>query len=217
MILMFLERAHGCLGAWKGGPEVPGPLPWAPRARPRGAPRGGVSAVSSKAVGGYAPLGFASFFMFVFCSISPTAGLDLGLIFGTPGGAAELGKSALVHPVCRRDSLFFACSFSKMSRCMFSTFMFVFIALPDGRARFGAHLGKPRGGPRQSWDRLGSDPFSPCGSGSLFAPSWAPLAVVLGPFWPHFGPSWGLLGPFWVVLGSPGVVFGHSGWHFGFL
>ena len=36
MIFMFIERAHGCLGAWEAGPGVPGPLPWVPGARPRG-------------------------------------------------------------------------------------------------------------------------------------------------------------------------------------
>ena len=68
----------------------------------------------------------------------------------------------------------------------------------------------PRGGPRRSWDRLGSDPFSSCVSGSLFGPFRGHLGVVLGRLWPHFGPAWALWGPFWVVLGSPGLVFGHS-------
>ena len=63
---------------------------------------------------------------------------------------------------------------------------------------------RPWGGPRRSWNRLGSALFSSCGSGSLFCPSWARLGVVLGCFWLRFGPSWSLLASFW---GSPVGIF----------
>ena len=66
------------------------------------------------------------------------------------------------------------------------------------------------GGPRRSWDRLGSVLFSSCDSGSLFLASWVPLGVVLGRLWPRFGSSWALWGPFTVVFGSPELVFGYS-------
>ena len=56
------------------------------------------------------------------------------------------------------------------------------------------------GGPRRSWDRLGSVLLSSCDSGSLFKASWMPLGVVLGCSWGHFWPSWELLGSF---LGTP--------------
>ena len=71
---------------------------------------------------------------------------------------------------------------------------------PGGRL---SYANRPLGGPRRSWDRLGSTLFSSCGLGSLFWPSWAPLGVVLGRFWTCFGPSWALVGAFW---GSPGAV-----------
>ena len=90
----------------------------------------------------------------------------------------------------------------KMSRCMSLTCMFFLIALPKGRARFGPHVGGPRGGPRRSRDRLGSDPFSSCGSGSLFGPFRGPLGVVLERLWPHFGPSWAHFVSSWARLGS---------------
>ena len=56
---------------------------------------------------------------------------------------------------------------------------------------------RPVGGPRRSWDRLGSVLFSSCDSGSLFCPSWVPLRIVLGRLRPRFGSSWALLGSFW--------------------
>ena len=44
MIFVFIERAHGCLGAWEGGPVVPGPPPLGPW----GASPGGVPAPNYK-------------------------------------------------------------------------------------------------------------------------------------------------------------------------
>ena len=76
-----LERTHGCLGAWEAGPGVPGPLPWAPGARPRG-PRGGVPAESLRTVGGYASLGFASKIISMLMSIFGRFGVDLGYLLG---------------------------------------------------------------------------------------------------------------------------------------
>ena len=52
----------------------------------------------------------------------------------------------------------------------------------------------PLAGPSRSWDRLSSFLVASCGSDSLFEPSWPPLGVVLGRFWPRFRPSWADLG-----------------------
>ena len=52
----------------------------------------------------------------------------------------------------------------------------------------------PLGGPRRSWDRLGSVLFSSCGLASFFCRFWVPL----GAFW---GCTWGRFGPFGRLLG----------------
>ena len=40
-VLMCLEHAHGCLGAWESGPVVPGPPPLGPWGVSQGLPGGG--------------------------------------------------------------------------------------------------------------------------------------------------------------------------------
>ena len=50
-----------------------------------------------------------------------------------------------------------------------------------------SYANRPWGGPRRSWDRLGSVLFSSCRSGSLFWSSWAPLGVVFGRSGGRFG------------------------------
>ena len=45
---MFIEHAHGCLGAWEGGPVVPGPPPLGPWGASRELPGGGVPAQTTR-------------------------------------------------------------------------------------------------------------------------------------------------------------------------
>ena len=54
---MCLERAHGCLGAWEGGPVVPGPPPLGPWGASQGLP-GGAFGPMSAGQNVESPLGF---------------------------------------------------------------------------------------------------------------------------------------------------------------
>ena len=76
---------------------------------------------------------------------------------------------------------------------------------------FGAVLGAPLscvnrlvGGPRRSWDRLGSVLSSSCGLGSLFlsflSSCWGRLGSLLVSFW-----------EIWAILGSLGSMLGRLG------
>ena len=89
-VLTCLERAHGCLGAWEGGPVVPGPPPLGPWGTSQGLPRGASRAQTTRVNPGYRPFEFASKFMSILMSIWGRFGVDLGsllgLIFG-PFGA----------------------------------------------------------------------------------------------------------------------------------
>ena len=101
----------------------------------------------------------------------------------------------------RLGSLFFVLNF-RFDFLSFGGRFWCRFGLPNGP--LGArksYANRPLGGPRLSWDRLGSLLFSSCGSGSLFCPSWGRLGA--------------LLAPFWAVLGSLGLVFELSGRHFG--
>ena len=67
-VLMCLEHAHGCLGAWEGGPVVPGPPPLGPWGAPqspwgasRGVPGGGPGPMSA-GQNMASPLGFGMIF-----------------------------------------------------------------------------------------------------------------------------------------------------------
>ena len=53
----FSKHAHGCLGAWEGGPVVPGPPPWVPGAPPGGS-LGGVPGPMSAGQFRSGPIGF---------------------------------------------------------------------------------------------------------------------------------------------------------------
>ena len=87
MILLFLclERAHGCLGAWEGGPVVPGPPPLGPWGASQGVPGGGPAPKlqgSLPVTSGCRPFGFASKFMSIRVSIFGRLGVDLGSLLG---------------------------------------------------------------------------------------------------------------------------------------
>ena len=61
----------------------------------------------------------------------------------------------------------------------------------------------PLGGPRRSWDRLGSALFSSCGLTSIFGRFGGLLEVHLGSFWAFGKASWGrfaFLDAFWCFL-----------------
>ena len=81
----------------------------------------------------------------------------------------------------------------------------VFVALPDGRARFGARFEGPRGGSKTV---LGSSWFS-----LLFVLRLGiAFCTVLGPACGRFG---ALLASFWTILGSLGPVLGRLGLSWG--
>ena len=57
----FSKHAHGCLGAWEGGPVVPGPPPLGPWDASQGVPGGGPGPMS-EAQNWASPLGFGIVF-----------------------------------------------------------------------------------------------------------------------------------------------------------
>ena len=67
----------------------------------------------------------------------------------------------------------------------------------------------PLGGPRRSWDRLGSALFSSCGLTSIFGRFGGLLEVHLGSFWAFGKASWGRFG----VSGCILVLFGAAKKH----
>ena len=89
--LCCLERAHGCLGAWEGGPGVPGPLPWAPGARPRGLPGGGSRPNVCGPLMGMPPLNSHQILCRFLCRFLVVLGSILGPSWGHLG--AILGSS----------------------------------------------------------------------------------------------------------------------------
>ena len=87
----FSKHAHGCLGAWEGGPVVPGPPPLGPWGAFRGIPY-----VCSPLRGRH-PSVFASKFMLIWMSIFGRIGVDPGslldVIFAPFGDLARLSWS----------------------------------------------------------------------------------------------------------------------------
>ena len=83
--VMCVERAHGCLEAWEGGPVVPGPPPLGPWGASRGLPGADPGPMSACRTW-RALLGFASKFMSILMSIFGRVGVDLGsLLWGHVG------------------------------------------------------------------------------------------------------------------------------------
>ena len=78
------------MSAWEGGPGVPGLLPWAPGARPRGLPAESLTAVGRRATRGFASK-IMSILMSIFGRLGVHLGSLLGVIFGHVG--AFLGPS----------------------------------------------------------------------------------------------------------------------------
>ena len=67
----------------------------------------------------------------------------------------------------------------------------------------------PLGGPRRSWDRLGSVLFSSCGLASIFGRFWGLLGVHLGSFWAFWKASWGRFGVSGCILMLLGAAKKH--------
>ena len=90
--------------------------------------------------------------------------------------------------------------------CVFWIRFWCRFGLPNG-SRGGplSCANRPVGGPRRSWDRLGSVLFSSCAPGSLFGAHRVPLGVVLnvlGLVFCHLGLSWARFRSSWALLGS---------------
>ena len=125
LIILCLERAHGCLGAWEGGPVVPGPPPLGPWGASRGLPRGGVPAESLRTRSGPAPLVFASNFVSILMSIFGRLGVDLGPFLGVMlGSYSHLFRPKLVPEPSSNRLIFEKVCFTKNERrCSHSTIL----------------------------------------------------------------------------------------------
>ena len=98
MMFFCLERAHGCLGAWEGGPVGPGPPPLGSWGASQGLPGGGPGPklqgpISANPVPRLFEL--PSKFISILVSIFGRLGLDLGSLLGVIFGhvGAFFGQS----------------------------------------------------------------------------------------------------------------------------
>ena len=138
-MILCLERAHGCLGAWD----------WAPGVPPRGS-QGGVPAPNYKVQLGSLPLLDPSNSHQNLCRFGCRFLVDLGSILGPSWGSfsvmlapfsAQVGPGAVFEPSYLRKSDF--------SRNI--TFSNVFLMICHPRWRPKTTQDRPKTGPRSSW------------------------------------------------------------------
>ena len=143
---MCLERAHGCLGAWEGGPVVPGPPPLGSWGASQGLPSGGSRAQTTRATSTCRPFEFASKFRSMLMSVFGRFGVDLGSLLGVIFGHV----GAFFGPSWSRNRLRNDLSSKNIFFTKHSVFQW-FLAQNDPKMEPRSTQDRSKMGPRSSW------------------------------------------------------------------
>ena len=141
MNFICLERSHGCLGAWEGGPVGPGPPPLGPWGASQGLPGGGSRPQTTRTTSPPRPFEFASKVISICILIFHRFGVDLGSLSGVIFGHVGV----FFGPSWSRNRLRIDLSSKKL------VFLKCFFAQIDPKMGPRSTQDRSKMGPRSSW------------------------------------------------------------------